>query len=166
MKQEKVALLSFPPPPPPYKFTFHIWKLLIFKWVRRWRRHLPGPVFTNHSFEHSLFCYPGFSKSSNIWMLHNFWLAKPYGLASQQLCYIHIHTIMEEKDKDCSKNGWWIRSQVGLRQYLDISSENSWAINLCRKSRHWTFLKMLWANITLLINILAIAFLTPSLPNK
>ena len=29
-------------------------------------------------------------------MQHKFWLAKPYGLANQQLCYIQIHRIWRQ----------------------------------------------------------------------
>ena len=35
-------------------------------------------------------------------MLHNFWLAKPYGLANQKLCYIQIDKIFWEKDNEFS----------------------------------------------------------------
>ena len=41
-------------------------------------------------------------------MQHNFWLAKPYGLANQQLCYIQIYKILEKKTKNVVENGWWI----------------------------------------------------------
>ena len=34
-------------------------------------------------------------------MLHNFWLAKPYGLANKKLCYIQIGKFWR-KDKECS----------------------------------------------------------------
>ena len=45
-------------------------------------------------------------------MEHNFWLAKPYGLANQTLCYIQIYTLLEKKTKNVPENGWWIRAQV------------------------------------------------------
>ena len=38
-------------------------------------------------------------------MKHNFWLAKPYGLANQKLCYIQIVLNIDqfwEQDKECS----------------------------------------------------------------
>ena len=41
-------------------------------------------------------------------MLHNFWLAKPSGLANQKLCYIHIYKFLERKTKNVLENGWWI----------------------------------------------------------
>ena len=40
-------------------------------------------VFYNHSEE----CFVLFFKIFNIWKLHNFWLAKPFGLANQNVCY-------------------------------------------------------------------------------
>ena len=33
-------------------------------------------------------------------MSHNFWLAKPFGLANQKLCYIQIYKILEKKTKN------------------------------------------------------------------
>ena len=50
----------------------------------------PGSVFTNYSLEHSLSYSPNLSIFRSIWKLHNFWLAKLYGLANQKLCYIPI----------------------------------------------------------------------------
>ena len=44
-------------------------------------------------------------------MWHNLWLAKPYGLANQKLCYIQIYTVLDEKTKNALESGWWIRTQ-------------------------------------------------------
>ena len=43
-------------------------------------------------------------------MQHNFWLAKPYDLAIQKLCYIQMHLNIEKKNqrttlKSVLKNG-------------------------------------------------------------
>ena len=46
---------------------------------------------------------------------NNFWLAKPYGSASQKLCFIQTLLNIEKsiaQDKNVLKNGWWIRTQV------------------------------------------------------
>ena len=39
-------------------------------------------------------------------MSHNFWLAKPYGLANQKLCYIQIYKILEKKTTNVFESDW------------------------------------------------------------
>ena len=46
-----------------------------------------------------------------IWMLHNFWLAKPYGLSNQKLCFIQMCNF-GEKDKECSWE-WLVNTDPG-----------------------------------------------------
>ena len=70
-----------------------------------------GSVFTNHSLERSLSYSPDFSIFRSIWMKHNFWLAKPYGLANQKLCYIQLQ-ILKKKTKNVLENSWWIRTLI------------------------------------------------------
>ena len=45
-----------------------------------------------------------------IWKLHNFWLAKPHGLANQKLCYIQMllneEKNLENKTENVIKKGW------------------------------------------------------------
>ena len=63
-------------------------------------------------------------------MFHNFWLAKPYGLANQKLCYIQIYKTWEEH-KECfwsifinlSKNVPCLVLQIFL--YLDAFESNN-----------------------------------------
>ena len=45
-------------------------------------------------------------------MEHNTWLAKPYGLANQKLCYIQIYELFEKNTKNVLENGCWIRTQI------------------------------------------------------
>ena len=42
-------------------------------------------------------------------MLHNFRLAKPYGLANKKLCYIQIYKILEKKTKNVLENADTVR---------------------------------------------------------
>ena len=41
-------------------------------------------------------------------MQYNIWLAKPYGLANQKLCYIQIYR--KRQGMNVLENGWWIRA--------------------------------------------------------
>ena len=67
-----------------------------------------GSYSPNHSLECSLSYSPDLSICRSIWMQQNFWLAKPYGLASQKLCYIPISESRRKKTKNVLGNGWWI----------------------------------------------------------
>ena len=58
-----------------------------------------GSVFTNHSWEHSQSCSPECPMIRSIWKQHNFWLAKPYGLANQKLCYIQIYKSWRKRQR-------------------------------------------------------------------
>ena len=64
-----------------------------------WERESSGSVFTNHSLERSLSYSPDFSIFRSIWMKHNFWLAKPYGLANQKLCYIQSYKSWRKRQR-------------------------------------------------------------------
>ena len=44
-------------------------------------------------------------------MKHNFWLAKPYGLANQKLCYIWIYKSCRKRQNGL-ENSWWTWTQV------------------------------------------------------
>ena len=53
-------------------------------------------------------------------MQHNFWLAKPYGLANQKLCYIQIYLILAKKTKIFLENAWWIRTQTFIWMFWKV----------------------------------------------
>ena len=64
--------------------------------------------------------YPGPSWFSCLLFLllecnTNFWLANPYGLANQNLCYIQMFLNIEKSGERMTenvlKNNWWIRTQ-------------------------------------------------------
>ena len=48
-------------------------------------------------FSRTSFVY--FSKILLIWKLHILWLAKPYGLANQKLCYIQTPLDIEKSEE-------------------------------------------------------------------
>ena len=47
-------------------------------------------------------------------MLHKFWLAKPYGLAYQKLCYVQVYKILEKKTKNVLENDWWLNRLISM----------------------------------------------------
>ena len=54
-------------------------------------------------------------------MLHNFWLAKPHGLANQKVCYIQVFLKIEksgEKDKEHLIE-WSVNRDPDFFLYLD-----------------------------------------------
>ena len=60
-------------------------------------------------------------------MLHNFWLAKPYGLANKKLCYIQMLLNIDktgEQDLECSQE-WLVNTDPGGNQCL-IFRLHSW----------------------------------------
>ena len=59
-------------------------------------------------------------------MKHNFWLAKPYGLANQKLCYIQIYKVLEKKTKNFLEYGWWIQTLIG--RYIAAKFCTDWSI--------------------------------------
>ena len=92
----------------------------------------PGSVFTNLSLERSLSYSPDFSIFRSIWMKHNFWLAKPYGLANQKLCYIQSYKSLRKRQ----------------RMFLRIVGEyGPWFLLVCSIS----LLKTLWEKGILLV---------------
>ena len=71
---------------------------------------------------------------SNIWMLHNFWLAKPYGLADQQLYYIQIYKIAE-KDKEWSWE-WLVNTGPVHSFYTEVPCPRTSMFVLCQSIRN------------------------------
>ena len=86
-----------------------------------------GSVFTNLSSEGSWSCSPDFSICGRIWIEHNFWLTKPYGLANQKLFSIQILQ-NTEKDKECFESCWWIQTQefTGLIPQISLFLSLDW----------------------------------------
>ena len=81
-------------------------------------------------------------------MYYNFWLAKPYGLANQQLCWIQIYKILEKNTKTVLQNGWWIRTQGAyLATIINQFPHNDTFWRLWDTSR----LKTLWEKEKLLV---------------
>ena len=96
----------------------------------------PGSVFTNHSLERSLSYSPDFSIFRSIWMKHNFWLAKPYGLANQKLCYIQ------------SYKSWRKRQRMFLRIVGEYGPRNqSLDILIARPTIYLTITDTIWSTL-------------------
>ena len=74
-------------------------------------------------------------------MQRNFWLAKPYGLPNQKLCYIQIYKILEKGTKNVLDNGWWISTQVlyheSQRNVVSASKRVLHIIYVTIYAHHW-----------------------------
>ena len=95
-----------------------------------------GSVFTNNSLERSLSYSPDFSIFRSIWMKHNFWLAKPYGLANQKLCYIQICKSWRQRQRMFLRmvgeyGPWWVgatRTYTHMKEFFkNLLLCNSWS---------------------------------------
>ena len=68
--------------------------------------YLAFPVrIEEHFLRTCLVLFSSFSHvSRNISKSHDFWLAKPYGLANKKSCYLQIYKISTKKTKNVSEN--------------------------------------------------------------
>ena len=91
-------------------------------------------IFTNHSQE----LYWPFFQDMQIGLKHNFWLAKPYDLANQNLCWIQLLLKIESK---CWKLWYGIcQGNQGVLWKYTQTNKSEWTRQWTNKLRN----KMIW----------------------
>ena len=69
-------------------------------------------------------------------MLHNFWLAKPYGLANQKLCYIPIDKSSRKRDKEYSWE-WLVNTNLTLYFYFTNIAAMDLSLSFAKMAKAW-----------------------------